>query len=295
MLSELLHESIVQNAFIGATIVAIVAALVGYFTVLRAQAFAGEAMTDIGFAGATAAALLGISSLLGMIGFTILAALGIGALENRIRGRDVEIGMILSFALGLGVLFLTLYTNYNAANANAGINILFGSVLSIQLSDIYMTLLCSSIILIALACLFRPLLFASTDPVVAQTRGVPLRLVSIAFLLVLAITVAESILIVGILLVTALLIAPAAAAINLTYRPRNALLVAILFSLGITWGGLLLTFASTSYQLPAGFYIALLATLCYFISVIVHRTRTPRNHREQRQTHCEKVHLQTQE
>lgn len=295
MLSELLHVSIVQNAFIGGTIVAIVAALVGYFTVLRAQAFAGEAMTDIGFAGATAAALLGISSLLGMIGFTVLSALGIGALGNRIRGRDIEIGMILSFALGLGVLFLTLYTDNSASNASAGVNILFGSVLSIQASDIYMTLLCSVIILIALAFLFRPLLFTSIDPVVAQTRGIPIRLVSIAFLLLLAITVAESILIVGILLVTALLIAPAAAAINLTNRPRNTLILAVIFSLAITWGGLLLTFMGTQQRLPAGFYIAALASVCYFASVIIHRTITPRRYHERLEPHCEKVHLQVHE
>jgi zinc/manganese transport system permease protein len=276
MFVELLQSHIVQYAFLGGTIVAIITSMVGYFTILRAQAFAGEALTDIGFAGATAAALLGISSLFGMIGFTVLAALGIGALGNRMRGRDVEIGMVLSFALGLGVLFLTLYTDYSAKNASAGINILFGSVLSIQPGDIVMTLICGIIILIVLTIVFRPLLFSSIDPVLAQTRGVPVRLISIIFLLLLATTVAESILIIGVLLVTALLIAPAATAINLTNRPRNALIVSLLISLGTTWSGLVLTFIGTGQQLPVSFYIAAIAAACYFISVIIRRTTSPR-------------------
>src|SRR5579885_3274328 len=105
---SLFSYDFVQNAYLVGTIVAIVAAVIGYFVVLRAQAFAGEALSDISFAGATGAAILGISSLVGMFFFTILAALGMGALGERIRGRDVEIGMILSFALGLGVLVLAL-------------------------------------------------------------------------------------------------------------------------------------------------------------------------------------------
>src|SRR5690348_5021388 len=96
----------VRNAYLSGTMVALVAALIGYFVVLRAQAFASEALSDIGFAGAAGAAVFGIGSLLGMFVLTILAALGMGALGERIRGRDIEIGMVLSFALGLGVLFL---------------------------------------------------------------------------------------------------------------------------------------------------------------------------------------------
>jgi len=271
----------VQNAFLGGTIVAIVAALVGYFVVLRAQAFAGEALTDIGFAGATAAALLGISSLLGMIGLTLLSALGMGALGDRIRGRDVEIGMVLSFALGLGVLFLSIYAQSSALHANAGINILFGSVLSITRTDVYLALGCSILVLIALGILFRPLLFASIDPTVAEARGIPVRLLSTLFLLLVAVTVAESVLVVGVLLVTALLIAPAAAAVNVTHRPRTTLILAVLLSLGITWGGLILAFIGTIRHLPAGFYIATLATLCYLVSVVVGRRLSPHRLREE--------------
>ncbi|TME03484.1 MAG: metal ABC transporter permease, partial [Chloroflexi bacterium] len=123
----MLHQDFVQNAFMAGTIVAIVTSVMGYFVVLRAQAFAGEALADIGFAGATGAAVLGISSLLGMVFLTLLAALGMGALGERIRGRDVEIGMVLSFALGLGVLFLSIYAQFGT-NASEGVGILFGSI-----------------------------------------------------------------------------------------------------------------------------------------------------------------------
>src|SRR3984957_17441464 len=132
----LLHQSFVQNAFLAGTLIAIVAAIVGYFVVLRAQAFAAHALSHVGFAGATLSALLGISGLLGMAGFTVVAALGMGALGKRIQGRDVEIGMILSFALGLGVLFLKLYTT----NASEAVGILFGSILSVTTGDLYLSL-----------------------------------------------------------------------------------------------------------------------------------------------------------
>src|SRR5438067_6640519 len=111
---------IVQNAFLAGTIVAIVTTIVGYFVVLRAQAFAGEALADIGFTGASGAALFGVGALLGMLGFTFLAALGMGALGKRLRGRDVEIGMVLSFVMGLGVLFLSLYT-HGGGRANTSV------------------------------------------------------------------------------------------------------------------------------------------------------------------------------
>src|SRR5712691_3726432 len=181
-LFELLHYELIQNAFFAGTVISIVTAIIGYFVVLRSQAFAGEALTDIGFAGATGAALLGFSSFIGMLLLTLLSALGIGALSERMRGRDVEVGMVLSFALGLGVLFLTLYTNQSSAqHSSAGIGILFGSILTVERKDVWVALGCAVFVLLALTLLFRPLLFASIDPVVAQTRGVPVHLLSIVF------------------------------------------------------------------------------------------------------------------
>src|SRR3984885_831486 len=208
---SLLDQSFVQNAFIAGTLIAIVAAIVGYFVVLRAQAFAAHALSHVGFAGATLAALLGTSALLGMSGFTAVAALGIGALGKRIRGRDVEIGMILSLALGLGVLFLRLYTS----SASEAVGVLFGSILSVTQSNIDWTIMLGLGTLIILAAIFRPLLFSSIDPEVAEARGVSIKALSIIFMFLLAITVAESIQVVGVLLVFALIVVPAAAAQHL--------------------------------------------------------------------------------
>jgi zinc/manganese transport system permease protein len=278
MLALLQHE-IVQNAFLAGTIVAIVTAVMGYFVVLRSQAFAGEALSDIGFAGATGAAVLGFSSLLGMFFLTVLAGIGMGALGDRIRGRDVEIGMVLSFALGLGVLFLTIYSQFGS-NATEGVGVLFGSILSVTRSDVLITLGSGIATLLLLAFLFRPLLFATIDPEVALARGVPVRLLSIIFLMLLGITTAETVLVVGVLLVLALLIAPAASAVNVTHRPLASILLSAALGLIIMWGGLILAFVGTGRQLPVGFYITALAALSYFVSLGVKRVRTPRRHRE---------------
>lgn len=275
---HLLQYDFVQNAFLEGTLVAIMAAVIGYFVVLRAQAFAGEALADIGFAGAAGAAILGISSLLGMLGLTLLAALGMGALGERVRGRDIEIGMVLSFALGLGVLFLSIYIQ-SGTNANAGVSILFGSILTVTRRDVIITLITSSATLLIIAFLFRPLLFASVDPEVAQARGVPVRLLSMVFLLLLAVATAEAVLVIGVLLVFALLIAPAAAAEQLTHRPLTAIILAVILGLVFTWGGLILAFVGTGHHLPASFYISAMAALTYFASVLIARFRTPRRYK----------------
>ena len=275
---ELLQQEFARNAFLAGTIVAVITAIVGYFVVLRSQAFASEALTDIGFAGATGAAVLGIGALPGMFILTILAALGMGALGERIRGRDVEIGMILSFALGLGVLFLALYTQFGS-NSSEGVNVLFGSILSVTRSDLVITLISGCAILLMLALLFRPLLFASIDQDVAQARGVPVRLLSVVFLVILGIATAEAVLVIGVLLALALLIAPAATALRLTHRPLTSITLAIVLGVGITWGGLLLAFTGIGKHLPVGFYIATLAATAYFVSILLSRLRFPRRYR----------------
>ena len=276
---NLLQYDFVQNAFLAGSLVAIMAAVIGYFVVLRAEAFAGEALADIGFAGATGAAILGISSLLGMLGLALLAALGMGALGERVRGRDIEIGMVLSFALGLGVLFLSIYIQ-NGANANAGVSVLFGSILTVTRRDVIITLITGCATLLILAFLFRPLLFASIDPEVAQARGVPVRLLSIVFLRLLAIATAEAVLVIGVLLVFALLVAPAAAAERLTHRPLTAIILSIILGLTFTWGGLILAFVGTGQHLPVSFYISTMAALTYFASMVIARIRSPRRYRE---------------
>ena len=268
---ELFQQDFVQNAFLAGTIVALVAAIAGYFVVLRAQAFAGHALSHVGFAGAAAAALLGVSSLLGTFAFTLIAALGMGALGERVRGRDVEIGMVLSFALGLGVLFLKLYTGQGTQT----VNILFGSILSVTRNDVFIMLACGGGTLLLLALLFRPLLFASIDPEVALARGVPVRMLSLLFLLLLAVTISEAVQVVGVLLIFALLVAPAAAAENLTSRPGTSVALSVVLGLLFTWGGLFLAFVG---HWPVSFYIAALSALFYFTSLLLNRARKPRRY-----------------
>ena len=263
----LFQQEFIQNAFLAGTII-------GYFVVLRTQAFASESISEIGFAGSTGGPLFGISSLLGMFILTILSALGMGALGERVRGRDVETGMVLAFALGLGVLFTSLYAS--GKNAVATVSALFGSILSVSRGDVLTTLVSGIVVLLLLVFLFRPLLFASIDPEVAQTRGVPIRLLSILFLVLLAVTIAMAIQVVGALLVFALLIAPAASATRLTHRPLTSIILSVVFGLAITWVGLILTIVGTGRYLPASFYIATLATFTYLVAVVASRWRAPR-------------------
>ncbi len=259
-MSALLKQPFVENAFLAGTLIAVIAAVVGYFVVLRAQAFAAHALSHIGFAGATFAALVGVNSLLGMSGFTVAAAFGMGAFGRRIRGRDIEIGIVLAFALGLGVLFLRLYTR----SASETVGVLFGSILSVTRTDIAWTVILGFACLLLLAAIFRPLLFSSIDPEVAETRGVPIKLLSILFMLLLAVTVAQAIQVVGVLLVFALIVAPAAIAQHITRKPFSAIAISVVFGVAFVWSGLLL---AISTGLPASFYISVLAAVTYFTAV----------------------------
>jgi zinc/manganese transport system permease protein len=266
----LFQQEFIQNAFLAGTLVALVTGVIGYFVVLRAQAFASDSLSHIGFAGSTGGPLFGLSSLVGMLVLTVLSALGMGALGERVRGRDVETGMVLAFALGLGVLFTGLYAS--GKNATATVSALFGSILSVNRGDVLTTFLAAVLILVMLVVLFRPLLFASIDPEVAQARGIPVRLLSILFLLLLAVTIAIAIQVVGALLVFALLIAPAASAARFTNHPLTSIALSVVFGLAITWVGLLLAVVGIGgHYLPASFYISTLATLVYFFAVLMNR------------------------
>ena len=261
---QLLVSDILVRAMIAGTVAAAVASLVGYFVVLRAQAFAAESLLDVCFAGATGGALLGISPVLGMAVFGVGAAVGMGGLGERARERSVEIGMVVSFALGLGVLFLGLYAHRSAGHANAGVALLFGSLLSIQPADIERVGALGLATVVGLALLYRPLLFSTIDPEAARARGVPVRVVSILFLVVVALAAAVGSMAVGILLAASLLIAPAAAAARLSRRPGRSLLLSAGLSLGVTWGGILVSFLWPWHHPPVGFTVSALAAVVYF-------------------------------
>ena len=267
---DLVMSGVFQRAFLGGTAAAVMAALVGYFLVLRAQAFAAEAFLDICFAGATGAGLLGQAPLLGMILFSVFSALSLGALGERARGRSVEIGMVLSFALGLGVLFLGVSARSSGSHANAAVAVLFGSMLSIQWKDILRMLVSGAVALATLAVVYRPLLFASIDPAAARARGLPVRMLSLVFLLVVALAASASTLVVGVLLSVSLLIAPAAAAVQLTRIPVRSILLSVLLALGVTWGGLLISFVGT-WNPPIGFSISTLSALVYLGAILAGR------------------------
>ena len=268
---QLLASDVFRNAMIAGTIAAVVASLVGYFVVLRAQAFAAESLLDVSFAGATGAALFGMAPVLGAAVLGLGAALGIGALGQKARERSVEIGMVVSFALGLGIFFLSLYARGSGSHANAGMAILFGSLLSVRPEDILRLLCISGVVLAGLAGIFRPLLFATVDPEAARARGVPVRLLSTIFLLILALAAAAGSLAVGILLATALLIAPAAAAVRLSRRPAGTMLLSLFLGVGITWAGILLSFLWPWRHPPVGFSVTALAASVYFIAVAASR------------------------
>ena len=247
-----------QHAYTAGAIVAIVAGVVGYFVVLRSLSFAGHALSHIGFAGATGTVALGVNPIYGLLVFTVGGAVGMGALGKRIYGRDVVIGIVLAWMLGLGVLFLSLYSGY-ATEAYA---LLFGEILGISQTDVVVTLVAGVVTLAAIAIMFRPLLFASVDSDVAEARGVPVRLLSIIFMVVLAISVSEAVQVVGVLLIFALLVTPPAIAERLTARPGMAIALSVLLALLFTWIGL---FVSFYLPYPVSFFITTLAFVTYLV------------------------------
>ncbi|KDR24942.1 MULTISPECIES: metal ABC transporter permease [Caballeronia] len=249
------------NAFAASGIVAVLSGIVGYFLVLRGQTFAGHALSHVGFTGATGAVLLGMPPLWGMVGFTLAAGVGMGALGERLSGRDVAIGVILSLSLGFGLLFLHFFTAY-ATQATA---LLFGNVLGVSHDTLVVLAGLAVVSLGALAVIMRPLLFASLQPELAEAKGVSLRLVSVMFLAITALAVAACTQIVGVLLVFALMVGPAAAAQNVTTRLSSGLVLAALFALAQAWVGLTLAFYT---DWPTSFWITMLAAVVYGASLL---------------------------
>jgi zinc/manganese transport system permease protein len=260
----MLEYEFMRNAFMAGGLVAIVAGAVGFFVVLRNLAFAGHALSHVGFAGATGSVLIGASPLWGMLGFTFVAAIVMGVLGDRLRGRDVAAGIVLSLALGLGVLFLSLYSTH-ATQATA---ILFGNVLGVSLDLVWALLGLTGASLAVLAFISRPLLFATLSPELAEAKGVSLRRLSVLFLIIVAAAVAESAQVVGVLLVFVLMVGPAAASLRFTSRVGWGIGLAVLLALAETWLGIALAYAT---DLPTSFWIVLLSCSVYFASMIGRR------------------------
>ena len=257
----MLDYDFMRTAFAAGGIVAVVAGAVGFFLVLRGLVFAGHALGHIGFAGATGAVLLGVPPLWGLLAFTVAAAVAMGLIGDRLRGRDVAVGVVLSLALGLGVLFLYLYTT-QATQATA---ILFGNVFGVGRDTLWGLLGLAALSLATLAGIARPLIFASLAPEMAEARGMKLRLLSALFLALVAVAVAEAAQVVGVLLVFALMVAPAAAAAGMTARLGGGLLVSVALALAETWAGIALAYWT---DWPPTFWIVCLGSLVYALSLL---------------------------
>jgi zinc/manganese transport system permease protein len=263
---QLLSFHFMLNALRAGTIVAVVAGAIGYFMVLRRQSFAGHTLAVIGFPGAAGASWLGLSTGLGYFGFCIAGALVIAALPSGGRPgaggyheESAVIGTVQAFALACGFLFVNLYKGFLG-----GLNsLLFGTITGVSDDQVLVLLLAGLGCLLALLVLGRPLLFASVDAAVAEARGVPVRLVSTLFLLLLAIAAAGTSQVTGSLLVFALLVAPAAAASRLTARPAVGLTLSVMIALGVTWLGEGIAFFS---PYPIGFWVTTLAFAVFLLA-----------------------------
>jgi zinc/manganese transport system permease protein len=239
-LSFYLSQAFAQHALLAGGLVAIACGLIGPFVISRGMAFAVHGTSELAFTGAAAGLLVGDNPVAGAyIGALVVAGI-LGTLGNRERERDSSIGVILAFGLGLGVLFLSYYHGF----ATQATNILFGNIFGVG-NDQLITLLAVSIaVLIALFVIYRPLLFASVDPEVAQAKGVPVKLIGVIFLFILALTVTSAAQIVGTLLVLSLAITPAAAAQRLASRPITITLLSIAFALAASLGGIIASLIS---------------------------------------------------
>jgi zinc/manganese transport system permease protein len=270
----ILEYPFIQNALLTGAIIAVIAAVTGYFLVARGLTFAGHALPNVGFAGAAGAVLLGLNPVFGLFVFTIGAAVGIGLLGSEARERDTSIGVIMTLALGLGFLFISLY----AGNAQQVYAFLFGQIVGITTQDMVITLGVGAFTLLCMMALYRPLLFSSFDPQVAEARGLPVRALSMIFLALVAITVSLAVQIVGALFVFTLLVGPAATAVRIARSPLRAIVLAI--ALGVLYTTVGIYLAGESLYWPVSFFIAAISFGVYllvrFLSPGWRRRRAPR-------------------
>jgi len=264
--NEMLAYDFMRYAFMAGTAMALLGGIVGYFVVLRRLAFAGEALSHVAFAAVLGAAVAGFDAIAGLFIITVAVAIGIGSLGGRARARDTSVGIVLAWVLGLGALFLSIYTtSASGGNAEIGVNALFGSILGIQLQQAQEAVLIAAGALLVMLAIARPLLFASIDPDVAMARGVPVGLLGVAFLAVVAVTVAEAVQVIGALLILALLVTPAAIAQRLTARPYRAMSISAALGIAFVWAGLTLGFYE---PYPVSFFITAVAFGTYLLTVV---------------------------
>jgi zinc/manganese transport system permease protein len=263
---ELLEYHFMTNALLAGSVVAVMAGVVGWVMVLRGEAFAGHTLSMMAFPGAAAAALVGVP---GAWGYFLFCGAGAGAIA-RISGsrrfswseQSAGIGAVQALALALGFLFVSLYGGVLGDLES----LLFGDLLGVSDGQVLVLAAVAAVVLAVLAALARPLLFASVDAGVAAARGVPVRLLSLAFLLLLGLAVGATSQITGVLLVFALLVAPAASAQALTARPLASLILTVALGLLVVWLGLGIAYFSIY---PAGFFVATVAFAVYVLARLI--------------------------
>jgi zinc/manganese transport system permease protein len=255
-----------QHAFEAGTIVAVVAGIIGYFVVLRRSSFAAHALAHVGFAGAAGAVLFGIDPIIGLLVFTSGGGITMAMLGRRAAHRDVQIGTVLAFMLGLGVLFISLYSGY----ATEAYSILFGEILGISSNDVLVTLVVSLVILFSTTIVYRPLLFASLDEEVAEAKGLPMLSLGIIFMLLVAVATSVAVQVVGVLLIFSLMVTPAAIAQRFAKRPQQGIMISVFIALIATWFGLFISFYE---PYPVSFFITSIVFILYILTLIFQRIK----------------------
>ncbi|ACU34323.1 metal ABC transporter permease [Actinosynnema pretiosum subsp. pretiosum] len=264
--ADLIGLPVVQRALLAAAVLGLVAGAIGPLVITRKMSFAVHGTSELAFTGGAAALLLGISVSYGAVLGAVVAALLLGLLGQRDSERDSVIGAVLAFGLGLGVLFLWLYPG-RAANK---MGLLVGQPIGIPAGDVQVLVVCAVVVLVVLALLYRPLLFASVDPDVALARGVPVRALSPVFAVLVGITTALGVQIVGALLVLSMMITPAAAAARITASPAKATVLAIVFAEVAVLGGIVLSLAP---GVPVSAFVTAISFAIYVICRIVGKSR----------------------
>ena len=253
------------HALVAGTAVAVVAGPIGYLLVIRGQVFGADALSHVTFTGALAALAAGLDLRVGLFGAAVAGALGLGLLGRRGRPDDVVIGGVFAFVLGLGVLFLSLYSSgRSGAHGTAGVGVLFGSILGLDAGQVTVTAALAVAVLVTLAVMGRPLLFATVDEAVAGARGVPVRLIGTAFLVLVGVTAAQATQVVGALLILGLLAAPGGAALRLSNRPAVAVGLAAVIAVVSVWTGLIASYALPS--MPPSFAVIAVATGIFVVA-----------------------------
>ncbi|MCW2709789.1 MAG: transporter [Frankiales bacterium] len=272
-LAHMLSHPFMQHAFVAGTAIAAAAGLIGYFLVLRGQVFTADALSHVAFTGALAALAFGLDARLGLFVLTIGVGIAMGLIGQGGRPDDTVIGAVFAWILGLGVLFLSIYTTRRSgSNGNGAVAVLFGSVLGLSGPRAWLAAGIAVGVIVLLLALARPLLLATLDERVARAAGVPVRLLGLAFLALTGATAAEATQVVGALLILGLIAAPAAAASRLSSRPFRAMGLSAALAVASVWIGL-----GASYALPStppSFAILAVATAIFAGAAVVRRTAT---------------------